>query len=154
VLKGSNKKFLLDGEEAPPNLPLTEKNTSVDAKKLLNLSQTSSQPIKADFRPASQQSMVKSNSTSVLERPKTEDGKNTNIQGNIIHITVNNYITNSPPQNAPAIQDQPKEKKTLAMSASHKDFSSLLKTTKDDPPKPKKGTSPQSSFIVSDKPMK
>jgi len=42
--------------------------------------------------------LLKSNSTSGLDKIDQE-GNGSNIQGNIIHITVNNFITNSESQN-------------------------------------------------------
>jgi len=104
---------------------------------------------------------MKSNSASVLDRVK-DDIKVPNVQGNIIHITVNNYITNNNLNDkanelaknplASIEKGTPKDKKIggLSTSSSHKDFTSLLKP-KDPPSEKPKGISPPNSFLYNDK---
>jgi hypothetical protein len=92
ILKGSDKVFILREEESAEKL-----NTDSSEHKFV----TTLKPLpvfKDGQRPGSHSNnLTKSNSTSVLEKvDKGDNSKNQqNVQGNIIHITVNNYITNN-----------------------------------------------------------
>jgi protein-tyrosine phosphatase len=165
ILKGSNKEFLLDGKDDLTPPPMDKMSTPQNPNKSSSFISNSTTPHtkdKPEFRPhtINPSSMMKSASVSVLDRVKDEIKPPG--QGNIIHITVNNYITNNNLGNekgdlsknplAAVEKGTPKEKKIggLSTSSSHKDFTSLLKP-KEPVSDKKKGISPPNSFLYNDK---
>jgi len=155
ILKGSNKVMYLG--EAEDNTKSNQKTLETTST-LNNESKLGSGQKKLEGSQNTKEhktSMTKSNSVSVLDRTPAS----TNIQGNIIHITVNNFITNNAngaaqdANSRPSTEDKSK-RRGLAMSASSKDFNSLLKPSKESEktlnPAKKRGYSPSTSTLSKD----
>ncbi len=159
ILKGSNRVTIISEDDNTNTRQTQKTNETLTSLNFENKSNISSQK-KFESSLSSKEgksTMSKSHSVSVLDRAPAS----TNIEGNIIHITVNNFIntpsgknnTNSSNQEeSKPLGDKPK-KTGLAMSSSQKDFHSLLKASKESEKQQvetrKRGYSPSSSLLAS-----
>jgi len=135
ILKGSDKVFYLENSEKDKiNINKDMRNPGLDPNNF-GAPITPGRKILGKLRPGSsmisngRSQLLKSNSTSGLDKIDQE-GNGSNIQGNIIHITVNNFITNSESQNKTKSKTEirsHKDRKTgLSLSASSNDISQML----------------------------